>query len=265
MKTFRKYLIVSGVVLLILIFIVPAVTESIRSARMLSNATHSSAAIRAAAFGRIGRRRYQPGLSAVMHALSNEQNREVLERAGYAAARLEAAETVPLLQQRVASGPDDSVRAALITCVARASGRDEALADWFRDGMMLDEPWRRVGSAAALLELGEAAGGEALIGIMKGEDPRLRAFAYGKLRGVAQPMAEALGQPLSWPAGADEFVQSPDWPRFEKLWKQSITSSTIMDVWNRPDRTDDRWHEIGRVLRGREHVGYWLGLSAKPT
>ena len=152
--------IVLGLLLLVLGSFAVATFDKHRLSQLNVQASADDAGVRATAFERIGRQRYHLGLRAVLHALSEEQDRDVLERAGYAAARIEAAQAVPLLQQRVESGPDDTVRAGLATYVARASGRDGSLADWFRTGIESGEPWRRVGAAAGLQELGFAEGGD---------------------------------------------------------------------------------------------------------
>jgi hypothetical protein len=242
-----------------------ATVEGNRLRRLHRGAGAEDPGVRAAAFERIARQRYQPALDMVLHALSAEEDREVLERAGYAAARMEARDAVPLLQRRVVSTPDDTVRAALATYVARASGRDTSLADWFRAGVESSAPWRRVGSAAGLLELGLAEGGERLMAIMQENDPGTRAFAYGKLVLLARPLTEAIGQPLHWPRNATAFMDSPDWPKLQTLWREHVSTRFVTDTLNRPGRSDERWHQIGRLLRGRQHLGYWLGLGPKPS
>lgn len=265
MRISLKRWMVLGVVLLVLVGIVAPAVQWQRQSYLQRRAKARDSAVRAAAFERIARQRYRPGLVSVLRALSQEDNREVLERAGYAAARIEASDAVPLLQQRVESGPDDTVRAALATYVARASGCDKALADWFRAGVDSDEPWRRVGSAAGLLELGLAEGGERLMAIMQEDDSSVRAFAYGKLLLVARPLTEAMGQPLHWPGSANAFMDSSDWPKLQRLWREHVSTALVTDTLSRPHRTDERWHQIGRLLRGQQHLGYWLGLGPKPS
>ena len=101
--------------------------------------------------------------------------------------------------------------------------------------------------------------------IMQQDDPSARAFAYGKLLLVARPVAEAIGQPLNWPGNANVFMRSSDWLELQQFWRAHVDDRLVTDTLNRPGRTDERWHQIGRVLRGRQHLGYWLGLGPKPS
>jgi hypothetical protein len=190
----------------------------------------------------------------VRKTLETTSDRVLLEAAGFAAMRMETVDTLPLLQKRADEGPDDPQRAQLVIYAARLSDRDLRLIEWLRQGTQSNEPWRRVGAAVGLLNVGQTEAGPLLIQMVRTSPAAVSGFALHHLRWVVGPMSEAVGRPISFPQ--DNPAASVD--AVERFWRDSVTIKLLNDVLLRLTVRDPDWAEIGRLIHARNRVAKWL-------
>ncbi len=186
--------------------------------------------------------------------LAGEQDRQLVGWAGYAVLRSQKPEGIKLLRQRADETIDDAVQAKLIIHAARLArfGEKQSLLSWLEQGVQSDQPWRRVGSAVGLLMVGEPRGGKLLIEIGRDGPIGTRALAIKWLHRVAEPMSEAIGQPIKqWPQ-KDE--NPADWSQVESFWNTHADRKLLNDVLERLEERDPQWYELNRLLHAREKV-----------
>jgi len=193
----------------------------------------------------------------LLSVLATEQDRGLLELAGRATMRTGDPSGVATLRRRADEGPDDAVHANLIYCAARLSDRDLRLLDWLAAGAQSAEPWRRAGSAAGLLELGQPVGGLLLIECAGDTDPAIRGFALEQLRRTAGPVTEAIGQPITWPGQTTQPSDETLLAHAQTVWQRCVTVQLLNDVLNRLRYRDPDWYELGRLAHARERFA-WL-------
>jgi len=193
----------------------------------------------------------------LLNVLATEQDRGLLELAGRATMRTRDPSGVAPLQRRADEEPDDAVRANLIYYAARLSDRDLRLLDWLTAGARSAEPWRRAGSAAGLLDLGQPDGGLLLIERAGDVDPAIRAFALEHLRKTAGPVTETIGRPIAWPTQSTEPLDEAFLAGARTTWQHYVTVQLLNDVLNRLRYRDPQWYEIGRLAHARERFA-WL-------
>jgi len=219
---------------------------------------NADAAVRTRALYEVAAQRERRAADAVFAVLETEQDRAVLEAAGYAAMRIGDPRGVPLLQRRAEESPDDYVRAQLTVYACRLSGRDVRLIDWLTPGLDSPEPWRRVGSAVGLLELGRLRGGCRLIDMTPELEPQTRGYAIRELRRVAEPMAETVGWPHDWSPDGEGRLDDAKRADLRKFWKRHATITLLNDVLTRLERRSRKWHEVDRLLHARDRVATWF-------
>jgi len=223
----------------------------------MSAARSTDAKTRIAALSKIALEREARATDVVAKALQNEKDRSVLEWAGYAAMRIRNAHNLELLQRRANEGPDDAVRVKLIIFTAQLSERDIRLKDWLETGAYSAKPWQQVGSAAGLLALGQPEGGRLLIDLASQGDHPGRELAFDELRRTVAPMAEAVGQPITWPKPGHQ----PDehfWMNLRQFWQRWGTDRLLNDVLSQRYAKSAEWYELGRLLHARDKVARWF-------
>ena len=204
----------------------------------------------------IGREREAAATEVVRRILGREPDREILEAAGYAAFRVLDLEALSLLRQRADSGPDDYARAKLIIYTCRLSRRDWRLLDWLLAGAHSAEPWRHAGGCIGLLELGRPEGGVLLLQDVKTLPADVQALALSEFRRLAEPLFQAVGQPVAWPA--NEAIPPAAWDALAAAWTRCATPELLADVLERVEGADAQWHEVNRLLHARKRVAKWL-------
>jgi len=212
------------------------------------------------ALRRIALEREVRASDTVAEILQQEQDRGVLEWAGYAAMRLRDPRNLPCLRRRADEEPDDATRAKLILFTAQLAVRDAQQIDWLdwlEAGANSSEPWRQVGSAAGLLALGQPAGGRLLIGLASESDHPGHAMALVELQRIADPMAEAVGQPIAWPESGQEPTQH-FWADLCQFWNEWGTVRLLNDVLSQRYAQSAEWYELGRLLHARDKVARWF-------
>lgn len=213
--------------------------------------------IRAEALRHLADAQASRAAEAVGMLLADEQNRMVLDWAGYAAVKVGAGQALPVMRQRVDQGPDDTVRANLIIYTVRLSGRDPALHDWLIAGLAGDEPWRQVGSAVGLLKSGDPQGGIALMNIICNKETTtlVREFAYKELYKVAGPVGETIGRPLDdWPFPAIEVTDPERWQPARARWIELVDRRLLTDVLDRLQSPGIQWIELDRLMHARNRI-----------
>jgi len=236
-----------------------AVADQLQLHKWKQGISSSDSAVRSHAIYRVARERETRLADIVYEVLKQEQDRQVVEKAGYAAMRFENADGIELLRQRINDGPDDEVRAKLIYYAARLSRPiDMRLLDWMEEGTKSLEPWRRAGSIVGLLELGEPRGGSLLVEAMPAADPEIRVFMLNEFRRIAQAMAETIGQTIDWPDENNLTADDPRWTGLAEFWKQYGTRRLLNDVLTRLEIRDPKWNEIKRLLHARKKVSGWF-------
>ncbi len=98
---------------------------------------------------------------AVIDVLRTDRNHEVREAAGYCLYKLGDPRGIEPLRQAIEGVPDGVIRAKMIGYLANLEGlaAAERLWKWSES----KEPWRAIGAAAGLLEIGDPRGGELLL------------------------------------------------------------------------------------------------------
>lgn len=201
---------------------------------------------------------HQPVIDAIIEALRTDEDREVLRMAGYAAMYLRDPRGLELMLKHVESGPDDLARADFLAYIARYPGAGDSCRAVFDNALASTEPWRRVGAAAGLLELGDVRGGPVLIEIGRQAEPALSRYAVDYLERIAGPMAEAVGQRIDWPTPERPAIDEAWWDRMSEFWAGFATERLLNDVLDRRYRRDGKWKEIDRLLNARDRVALWL-------
>jgi len=224
----------------------------------MANLRSRDPAVREKAIKHVSRTHEARAMPALLEVLETEQDRRLLEMAGHATMRTYDPSGVALLQRRADEGPDDVTRAKLICDAARLSDRDLRLVDWLMTGTESTELWRRAGSAAGMLELGQPVGGLLLIELAGERNANVRAFAVEHLRRTAGPVTEAIGQPIAWPENASEPLDRAFLDHARSIWQQHVTVRVLNDVLNRLRYKDPDWYEIGRLLHARERFARLL-------
>jgi hypothetical protein len=218
---------------------------------------------------------------AVLAVLAEAEDRGVVDAARAAALRTGDWRGVAVLRRRADDGPDDSVRAKLIATAARLSNRDVRLSEWLDAGAASTEPWRRVGSAWGLLEIGRPRGGALLIDMMPELPAEAGRLAWTELRRIAEPMTQAVGWPIEWPAGEGRLRVHPKtlktdrleacptrvpgrtlseagWASLREFWSRHATVQLLGDVLTRLEQRDPKWHQVDRLLRARDRIATWF-------
>lgn len=194
----------------------------------------------------------------VLALLETTMDRDLLDRAGLAVARIGERRGLDLLRKRADEPPDDPVRARLIGYAARMSERDVRLLEWLTAGARSDEPWRQVGSAAGLLQIGEPEGGRMLIELSRDADPAIRAFAWPTLRRFARPMAQTIGRKVEMLDAEAPPADPQAWDAIAGFWQADATPRLLNDVIRRLEVRDPDWIEMGRLIVARNRVARWL-------
>jgi len=226
--------------------------------RLSAACRHRDPAIRSKALYRLGQEHEKRAGEVISEVLKSEQDRGVLESAGYAAMRSEDPALLDSLRCRADEGPDDPTRARLIIYAARLANRDVRLIPWLRQGCQAEqEPWRQAGSAVGLLELGAPSGGLALLALAHQSDHPAQSMALDELQRLAGLMAEAVGWPIRWP----ENGSTPDeafWVGLEQFWAQHGSATLLNDVLTRRYGHDPRVYELRRLIHAREKIAQWF-------
>ncbi len=190
--------------------------------------------------------------------LAEGTERRLLSEAAYVVARSGDRQRVPLILARADEGPDDPTRARLMLHAGRLAGDDPVLAARFRSDLESPgEPWRRVGAAVALLEMGYPEGGPALVAIIGDPDHAGHAMAYAELARVGGMMTEAVGWPITWPETVAE-TDSDFWEKLVPFWESAGTSRLLNDVLAQRYGADPRWRQLRRLLHARNKVARWF-------
>jgi hypothetical protein len=254
----RRYLL-ACVVFLGLAVLAVVVGDRVRL-RLWRNDIHSDdSAIRGKALYKVGKEREGRAVDDVLSVLAEEQDREVLEHAGYAAMRLGDERGIGLLQRRSDQGSDDGVRGRLMFYAARLSRPfDLRLADWMSAGINSTEPWRRAGSVLGMLELGDPEGGRLMIEYARVADPEVRKFLLDQFRRIADAMAEAIGQTIDWPSQSCGPENAECWAGLQGFWERHATEKLLNDVLVRLEVRDPKWYEVNRLLHARDKITAWF-------
>jgi hypothetical protein len=232
------------------------ISTHLQTHRWINDLSSADRGRRLHALQKLASERERAAVPAIRKSLDGEEDRELLEAAGYAALRVGDLDSVATLRKRSQTGPDDYTRAKLIVYACRLSGRDWRLLDWVLAGAHSEQPWQRVGCCVGLLELGRPEGGELLLAQIKGASPDVQAFAYTEFRRLAEPMTQAVGHMVDWPE--KDSVTPAAWDRLAAAWKQCATPELLADVLERIEGGDVRWHEVNRLLHARKRVARFL-------
>lgn len=236
---------------------VAAVADQLALRARLARVQDTDPAVRAHAMFMLGNERDLRGADAVLAQLGREENRSALENGAYAAMRLRDMRAMDLLRHRIDNGPDDATRTRLLIFTARLSRRDARLADWLWEGVASGEPWRQVGSAAGLLELGMPAGGPALIELSHTLSGGARDVAADQLRQYTEPMMTTIGYAFDWPDDwptALPAVEATFWTNLRRFYTQHGTFRLLNDVLSRQHGWDPDWYQLHRLIRARDKV-----------
>ena len=177
---------------------VAGVTARIRLARYPHQLESTNLSERRKAVAQISRDRERRAVPALIAMLEKEQDRDTVGMAGNALLRTRDPQGVDVLRRRAETGPDDIVRADLMLAAARLSNRDTRLLEWFQEGASSGESWRALGSSLGMLELGRPEGGLAALNLLRSAKPALRAWGLNVLARTANPVCQAIGQPMPW-------------------------------------------------------------------
>lgn len=237
-----------------------AVADQVRLRKDRAAIAGTDADARMAALQRVCDERDVRAADAVLKLVADAQDRETLDLAAFVAVRLRLASAVDLIRTRADEGPDDDVTARLITYAARVADRDRRLIPWLEAGISTGQPWRRAGSAAGLLDLGQISGGPVLMELTRGETGPTRDFAREELKRFCSLMMEAVGYPLDWPEDWPATVNPPAefWARLDRFWENVATSRLLNDVLTQRYSFDPDWYELRRLLHVRNKVAPWF-------
>ncbi len=205
-----------------------------------------------------------PSVAAqVRTVIEQDGDPSVVEAAAYAAAKIGDPEAVEPILARAEQTPDGPGLAKLIAYAARASQRDLALRDRLISGLTPREPWRMVGSAMGLLELGRPEGVSLFVEQRDALPAEARSFALKEFMRFARPMAEAVGGDTAhWTAGpsdrdrvapapVDEAIQ---WQELALFWRSRVDPRLLNDILDRLYVRDWRWAEVKRLLHARDKI-----------
>lgn len=252
------YLAVSVFVVIGLLAAADAVTSQARLAGYPSRLASADVRIRRKAVEQISRDREARALPVLVAMLEREQDRELVGIAGNAVLRTRSPAGVDVLRRRADQGLDDEVRANLIVAAARLSNRDVRLLEWLQQGVRSKEPWQAVGSAVGLVELGRTEGGPLAVQQIRGTAAAPRAWALRTLARTANPLCQAVGQPMSWLASTPEAATDAQLNQLEVFWTKRVDSALLCDVLQRVNQLDPEWAEVGRLIHARNKVAKWL-------
>ncbi|GMU22663.1 MAG: hypothetical protein AMXMBFR13_27480 [Phycisphaerae bacterium] len=222
-----------------------------RAGRALSS---PEAATRGDALTEVANERYQWLADDVLSLLEQETDRELLDKAGYAALRLRDRRAIEILRRRADAGPDDVTRARLVTYAARLSNRDQILLPWLQSYAASQEAWRSAGGAVGLLELGRSEAGPLLIAQARSAGPELRSFAVFELQRIFEPMMQTVGQPMDWRRLEQSLPADPRWTALATFWERYASDRLLADVLDRVEGFDPDWQMLIRVQHAREHA-----------
>lgn len=256
-KRLKKRTIGIVIALPVVIVAAVAIADQVNLRQQMSAAQSIDTQARIKALSKIALQRETRASHIVAEALQNEQDRDVLGWAGYAAARIRDTSNLDLLQRRASEEPDDVVRTQLILYTAQLAGRDAQLKDWLESGAQSTEIWRQVGSAAGLLALGQPEGGRLLIDLASRGDHPGRHLALKELRRTVAPMAEAVGQPIAWPKPGEEPTET-FWTDLRQFWNAWGTTRLLNNVLSKRYAKSAEWYELGRLLHARDKVARWF-------
>lgn len=252
-RRWRKRVALVAVAVPGLIVAAAAIGDQVRVWRLLADLESSDAEVQTRALYEAATCHEARAADAVLDILAEAKDRNVVEAARCAALRTGDPGGVAVLQRRGEEGPDDIVRAKLIATAARLSNRDVRLLEWLETGAASTEPWRRVGSAWGLLELGRPRGGRLLIDMMPELPTEARQFAWVELRRIAEPMTQAVGWPIQWPVGEGRF-DDEEWASLREFWSGHATIQLLGDVLTRLEQRDPKWYQVDRLLRARDRI-----------
>jgi len=248
-------LLLVGILLVLLTAAAFAVGDRIRIGLWKKDILSGDKDVSCKALYRVAQEREPGALEEVYSVLSEAEDRQVLEYAGYAAMRLGDAGGIDLLRHRADTGPDDVVRARLIYYAARLSRPvDLSLLDWMEGGVTSDEPWRRAGCLLGLVELGQPQWGLGLIEYASESDGPIRGFLLEQFKRIAGPMAETIGRGIDWPGGEIAPGDEAKWSSVRKFWESYATKKLLNDVLRRLEIRDPKWYEVNRLLHARDRM-----------
>jgi len=187
--------------------------------RLSAACRHRDPAIRSKALYRLGQEHEKRAGEVISEVLKSEQDRGVLESAGYAAMRSEDPALLDSLRCRADEGPD--------------------------------------APPSALLELGEPSGGLALIALAHQSDHPAQSMALDELQRLAGLMAEAVGWPIRWPENGSTPDEA-FWVGLEQFWAQHGSATLLNDVLTRRYGHDPRVYELRRLIHAREKIAQWF-------
>ncbi|MBI4580773.1 MAG: HEAT repeat domain-containing protein [Planctomycetes bacterium] len=274
-------LIVACCVAIGVLGVVAAIGGQVHLARCKRDLLSPDAKVRARAVQQVIQERERRALPPLIAMLEKEQDRRLVEDAGLALLRTRDPAGVAVLRRRADEPPDDYVRGELILWAARLSGRDARLLDWLNEGVRSPEPWRAMGSALGLIELGRPEGGPLVIEMARQTPlPYMRHWAIKELCRTADALSQTVGRPMSWlaldtrrtrsvrerqsPVADQGLAASQPAPteaelaELESFWQQHVDSRLLCDVLQRINAVDPGWAELGRLIHARDEAAKWL-------
>jgi len=227
--------------------------------RWASQLLDADPAVRIAALRRVGDKPPLQVRVVMYRRMTEERNRSVLVALADAACRTGEPGLAVTLRYPADEGIDDLARAKLIVAAARVSHKnpDPSLIEWLREGAASSDRWRRAGSAAGLLEVGQCSGGEVLISMMDDADPALRRFVTGEFARFAGPMAEAVGYPVERPSSRDAGLSDRRLAGLRQFWEGHANDVLLRAIFVRLDNTDTRWSRISFFLANYHRLRKW--------
>jgi len=215
--------------------------------------------VRLRALQELTARRERAAVDAVIHVLGHDPDPDVREAAGYCLYKLGDARGIEPLRQAVEQVPDGPIRAKMITYWAKLQGpaATKTLAEWCRSG----QPWRAIGAAMGLLELGEPAAAETLFRFAAQGPAGQRQFVAERLRRIAVPMMEMIGEYIDLTTPDRTGLSARQLEALRAWWRKRATRKLLNDLlaWRRAKA--GKWREIERLLHARDEACQLLGVD----
>lgn len=196
----------------------------------------------------------------VTRVMLEDQNRQVVEHAAYALMKIKHPSTIDALQQAADHGPeDDPTLAKLILWAADLS--EGTLIDFVRKQAASDQPWRRLGGGAGLMECGDFAGGQIVLHFLKNGDRGQQIFATERFQRFAEPMTEMVGEYINLQTPKGEPLSPEQIAAIDAWWTTRATPQLLKDFVDYHRRPNPKWREIKRLVHARQRVARWMGVD----
>jgi hypothetical protein len=255
-KIKRKGLIAAAVLIAVVAVSWPAVQARIWIGQLQDH----DPKVRIKACQELGSAESVAAVGPLTRVMLEDDDRQVVRRAAYALMKIKHPSTVDALQKAAQrDAADDLPLAELILWSADLS--EGAVVDFVRQQAASDQPWRRLGGGAGLMECGEFEGGRIVLAFLKDSDPAKQIFATEQFQRFAEPMTEMVGEFINLQTPKGQPLSPGQIAAIESWWTSRATPRLLRDFVAYHRRPNPKWREIKRLVHARQRVARWMGVD----